>query len=408
MKRGTPNHRKMHRLARCLRVSLAEAVGTMELLWHWVAEYLPRGDVGKSENWEIAAAVHWKGDPDELIAALVAEHWLDESPTCRLMVHDWSEHCEESVHTRLARSREYFADGSRPRLGKLGGAERESAENFYSRGKKKSPAMSQQTLAFSDPTQHDSDSTKDEPFTQGHEEGSTGPQKALAKPSQAKPSHAYIASERKASENGSLAARISPESISNRLHRFMGGPRKPDAAIVQTIAGLLEGYTIETLDAFLQSLNGRKIKSYAFFPTVLRKEIANLTAPIGPPPEPAAEPPIEQKPDEITDYYRWRLEWIKAEYVRKYGADMFAKHLKTNEKALMKEYPSVAVMPRPERALLAERRFLNELSTLPEMQVPKFSDYSLMVASGEISAGTPLENSGESKETAKLVTAGGL
>ena len=58
MKRGTPNHRKMHRLARCLRVSLAEAVGTMELLWHWVADYLPRGDIGKSENWEIAAAVH--------------------------------------------------------------------------------------------------------------------------------------------------------------------------------------------------------------------------------------------------------------------------------------------------------------------------------------------------------------
>ena len=57
MKRGTPNHRKMHRLARCLRVSLAEAVGTMELLWHWVADYLPRGDIGKSENWEIAAAV---------------------------------------------------------------------------------------------------------------------------------------------------------------------------------------------------------------------------------------------------------------------------------------------------------------------------------------------------------------
>lgn len=376
----------------------------MELLWHWVAEYLPRGDVGKSENWEIAAAVHWKGDPDELLAALVAEHWLDESPTCRLIVHDWSEHCEESVHTRLARSREHFADGTRPRLGKLGGAEREAAENFYSRGKREARTQ----LSFSGFDEHDTGSTKDETLTQGHDGGSPGPQKDLAKPSQAKPSQAYIASERKSRNSEPLAARIPPEKIADRLHRFMGGPRKPDAAIVQTIAGLLEGYSIETLDAFLQSLNGRKIKSYAFFPTVLRKEIGNLTAPIGPPPEPAAEPPVEQKPDEITDYYRWRLEWIKAEYVRKYGTDMFSKHLKMNEKALVKEYPSVAVMPRPERVLLAERRFLNELSTLPEMQVPKFSDYSLMVASGEISAGTPLENSGESKGAAKLVTAGGL
>lgn len=248
MKRGTPNHRKMHRLARRLGVSLAEAVGTMELLWHWVADYLPRGDVGRSENWEIAAAVHWKREPDELVSALVEEHWLDESSTCRLVVHDWSEHCEESVHTRLARSRDFFADGSRPRLGKLGGAERESAEIFYSRGKKKSPAVSQQSLAFSDPPEHDADSTKENTLTEGLAGGTPGPQKDLAKPSQAKPSLAFIASERKGSESGSLAARIPAEKIADRLHRFMGGPRKPDAAICQTVAGLLEGYSIETLE----------------------------------------------------------------------------------------------------------------------------------------------------------------
>lgn len=404
MKRGTPNHRKMHRLARCLRVSLAEAVGTMELLWHWVAEYLPRGDVGKSENWEIAAAVHWKGDPDELLAALVAEHWLDESPTCRLIVHDWSEHCEESVHTRLARSREHFADGTRPRLGKLGGAEREAAENFYSRGKREARTQ----LSFSGFDEHDAGSTKDETLTQGHDGGSPGPQKDLAKPSQAKPSQAYIASERKSRNSEPLAARIPPEKIADRLHRFMGGPRKPDAVIVQTISGLLEGHTIETLDAFLVSLNGRKIKSYAFFPTVLRKEIGNLTTPAEPEPAPVSAAPVPEEAAEITDYYTWRLAWIKAEYIRKHGEAMFAKHLKDQEKRLVKEYPSVAVMPKPDRVLLAERRFLNELSTLPEMQIPKFGDYRLMVQSGEISAGTPLENSSESKGTAKLVTAWGL
>jgi len=402
----------MHRLSRRLRVSLPEAVGTMELLWHWVAEYLPRGDIGRSEDWEIASAVHWKKDPEELVRALVEEHWLDEHPTCRLVVHDWPEHCEESVHTRLARARDFFADGSKPRLGKLGGIDRTAAEEFYGAViasdvyVEEFTVPKQAVLVFSGDTKPGSNDSSAETLTRGLDVRTKGPQKDLAKPSLAKPS--LIASERKSRNSEPLAARIPPEKIADRLHRFMGGPRKPDAAIVQTIAGLLEGYSIETLDSFLQSLNGRKIKSYAFFPTVLRKEIGNLTAPIGPPPEPAAEPPIEQKPDEITDYYRWRLEWIKAEYVRKYGTDMFSKHLKMNEKALVKEYPSVAVMPRPERVLLAERRFLNELSTLPEMQVPKFSDYSLMVASGEISAGTPLENSGESKGTAKLVTAGGL
>lgn len=412
MKRGTPNHRKMHRLARRLRVSLAEAVGTMELLWHWVAEYLPRGDIGRSEDWEIASAVHWTKDPEELVRALVEEHWLDEHPTCRLVVHDWPEHCEENVHTKLARARDFFADGSKPRLGKLGGAERTSAEEFYGAVIASDVYVEEFTLPkqpvsplSADPKTGLNDSTE-ETLTQGRDVRAKGPQKDLAKPSLAKPS--LIASERKKQEQSAPLARLDSELVSARLHRFMGTNRKPDGEIVEKIAAILEGHPIETLDAFLQSLNGRKIKSYGFFPTVLRREIANITAPQPPHPEPIPEPTPEPEEQAIEDYYRWRLQEIKRLYVGKYGEEMYRKHLKTQEKELMKEYPSVAIMPKPDRETLAERRFLNELSNLPEMQVARFGDYKAKVRSTQISAVGVSENANESKEPGKLATAGGF
>ena len=380
----------------------------MELLWHWVAEYLPRGDIGRSEDWEIASAVHWKKDPEELVRALVEEHWIDEHPTCRLVVHDWTEHCEESVHTKLARGREFFADGSKPRLGKLGGAERTSAEEFYGAVIAREIYVEEFTLPkqavlpFSPTPKQGLNNSSAEILTQAHDEPTKGPQKDLAKPSQAKPS-LISSSSSKTPKEGAAAARLDPELVSNRLHAYMGGPRKPGDAIVEQTIAILEGHPIQTLDAFLESLNGRKAKSYAFFPTVLRSEIRNLTAAEPPKPAPAI---VEQEPDDVTDYYRWRLEQIKAGYLAKHGEEMFRKHLKSQEKALMKEYPSMAVMPKEQRAMLAERRFLNELSTLPEVKVPTLGDYRLMVRSGEISAGRVPETEDESKETAKLASAG--
>ncbi len=97
MKRGTPDHPKTRMLQSKLGVKRWEAVGILESLWHFAAQYAKRGDIGKWSNEEIAAAIEWEGNPDELVAALVASKYLDESSEFRLLVHDWETHADQTV-----------------------------------------------------------------------------------------------------------------------------------------------------------------------------------------------------------------------------------------------------------------------------------------------------------------------
>lgn len=97
MKRGTPDHPKTRMLAARLNLKRYQAVGLLESLWHFAASYAKRGDIGKWSNSEIAAAIDWEGDPDELITALVASNFLDECDEFRLLVHDWKEHADQTV-----------------------------------------------------------------------------------------------------------------------------------------------------------------------------------------------------------------------------------------------------------------------------------------------------------------------
>ena len=47
MKRGTPRHPKTMLLVAELQIPTYAAVGILESLWHWTAEYAKRGDVGR-------------------------------------------------------------------------------------------------------------------------------------------------------------------------------------------------------------------------------------------------------------------------------------------------------------------------------------------------------------------------
>ena len=102
MKRGTPSHPKMRRLATALEIPMAYAVGIVEGLFHFTAEMAPQGNVGKWGDYEIANSL---GCTDiagpALVAGLVAAGWLDEDPEHRLLVHDWSEHADKGVRMRL-------------------------------------------------------------------------------------------------------------------------------------------------------------------------------------------------------------------------------------------------------------------------------------------------------------------
>lgn len=106
MKRGTPRHPKTYALAEILKIRLPEAVGILEMLWHHAAQHTPMGDIGSLPNSAIAAAVDWGSDKnvtrhlqkcDQLVTGLVKSGWLDVNDRVRLMLHDWPDHCDQSV-----------------------------------------------------------------------------------------------------------------------------------------------------------------------------------------------------------------------------------------------------------------------------------------------------------------------
>jgi hypothetical protein len=127
MKRGTPRHPKVYDLVQALGLPVRQrvlAVGYLELLWHFTAEFAPQGDVGRFSDDRLESAMDWSGKPGKLIEALVQSRWLDRVPEggargistdthqevvtdsgpTRLVVHDWHEHADDSVRKRLARA----------------------------------------------------------------------------------------------------------------------------------------------------------------------------------------------------------------------------------------------------------------------------------------------------------------
>lgn len=131
MKRGTIEHPKTILFANELGIEIPHATGILECLWHWVAKYTPQGNIGKFSNRTIAEGIRTKIEPDTLIIALTNSRWIDQNDQHRYIVHDWSEHADDSVHLKLARSIEFFADGVKPRLTRLSEHERVEIEQKY-------------------------------------------------------------------------------------------------------------------------------------------------------------------------------------------------------------------------------------------------------------------------------------
>jgi hypothetical protein len=115
MKRNTPIHPKLIKLAAELKIRKYAAVGLLELLWHMTAQFAPEGDIGRFQDREISLQLDWGGDTTRLINALVNSRWLDKHPTKRLIVHDWSEHSDGSCDKYLSDYGRRYADGKPPR-----------------------------------------------------------------------------------------------------------------------------------------------------------------------------------------------------------------------------------------------------------------------------------------------------
>lgn len=103
MKRGCPSHPKTLDLAERLGITRYAAVGLLELLFHFGAQYAPQGDIGKFTNKRIAAGLFWGGSPEKLIGSLELSGWLDKHTTARLVIHDWSSHLDRTTSQRLTR-----------------------------------------------------------------------------------------------------------------------------------------------------------------------------------------------------------------------------------------------------------------------------------------------------------------
>ena len=102
MKRGTPDHPKVDGLMDSLSIPRYAAVGLLESLWHMTMRYAVAGDIGKFTDEQIARRLGWDGEAQALVAALLANRWLDVGADCRLVVHDWHEHADQTVKRYVA------------------------------------------------------------------------------------------------------------------------------------------------------------------------------------------------------------------------------------------------------------------------------------------------------------------
>lgn len=133
MKRNTSSLLKFRLLQQRLSLREYQTKGLLQSLWDFVAHNCPAGNIGRFTNHQIAVGLDWDRDADELIEALSDPEcqWLDQHLEHRLIIHDWPEHCEDSVHMALARKGGFFADGSAPRLNRFSKLEAKRIEEIY-------------------------------------------------------------------------------------------------------------------------------------------------------------------------------------------------------------------------------------------------------------------------------------
>jgi len=115
MKRGTIKHPKTLALAESLKIPIAQAIGHLEALWHFTAQYAIQGDIGRWDDKLIAESCLWDGEAERFTSALVECGWLDVDEEHRLVVHDWAEHADQSTKKVLANRKLEFIKSSRPK-----------------------------------------------------------------------------------------------------------------------------------------------------------------------------------------------------------------------------------------------------------------------------------------------------
>lgn len=89
---GFAGHKKVGDLARALGVERRIAIGTLACLWSWAVAMVRHGDVTGQEE-EIAHATYFRGEPEQLMEALITTGWVDrDEASGALTIHDWEDY----------------------------------------------------------------------------------------------------------------------------------------------------------------------------------------------------------------------------------------------------------------------------------------------------------------------------
>jgi len=133
MKTGTTRHRKVYALAETLGIRRAEAVGILTGFWELAGEQFPDGDFSKAPLSYLAEYCMWHQDKgQELLDALIKAELVDVLDDGRRYIHDWHDHCENTVHRKLWRRKARFANGLPPKLAALDRQDKIDAGVWYS------------------------------------------------------------------------------------------------------------------------------------------------------------------------------------------------------------------------------------------------------------------------------------
>ncbi len=94
-----PNHRKIMKLRRILKIKTPQAVGHVAMLWLWSIDNAPDGDLSRVDIEDIAAACEWTKSAETFVNAMKAAELIDDD----MKLHDWGEYTGQLMERREER-----------------------------------------------------------------------------------------------------------------------------------------------------------------------------------------------------------------------------------------------------------------------------------------------------------------
>lgn len=95
-----PDHPKVLRAAKALKIDSDALVGKLVRLWTWAVDNREDGILNEFDVEKLSERMNYKGDNDALIGVLVIHGLLDDAGDGCLEIHDWTEHVEMLVDKR--------------------------------------------------------------------------------------------------------------------------------------------------------------------------------------------------------------------------------------------------------------------------------------------------------------------